>query len=224
MSVKSFTVYEEYNNLIKLLKDENKESKLVYAIWKYMFEDKILDLDEDQTAIFNNLKRPLDKTKNKSKSKLNKIKTKSKINQNEIKNKSKINQNEIKNKSKINQKEIKTKTHQDVDVSNYYFNNNYDVNVNVYVYIENNLNITIGGTNYERIEEYLKIYSDEILCYAVDKTVASGHRTLNYFFGILENWKQDNLKTLEEIKERDKKPKKETIDEKFERLKKEGRI
>ena len=68
MSVKSFTLYKEFNDLIKLLKDEDKEAKVVYAIWKYMFEDKYIVLDKEQQAIFDNLKRPLDKIKIKSKS------------------------------------------------------------------------------------------------------------------------------------------------------------
>ena len=66
MSVKSFTLYKEFNDLIKLLKDEDKEAKVVYAIWKYMFEDKYIVLDKEQQAIFDNLKRPLDKIKIKS--------------------------------------------------------------------------------------------------------------------------------------------------------------
>ena len=67
MSVKSFTIYKEFNDLIKLLKDEQEEAKVIYAIWKYMFEDKYIDLDDEQKAIFDNLKRPLDKIKAKSK-------------------------------------------------------------------------------------------------------------------------------------------------------------
>ena len=109
----------------------------------------------------------------------------------------KTNQMKTKNKPKTNQKDNQKQTHQDVDVI---------VNVNnIYSYIETNLNITISGSNYEKIEELLKTYNEEILCYAIDKTIASGHKTLNYFFGIVKNWKQDNLKTLEEIKEADNK-------------------
>ena len=107
--VKSFTIYKEFNDLIKLLKDDQKQAMVIYAIWKYMFEDEYISLDEDQQAIFNNLKRPLDKIKAKSKNKLNKIKIKS-------------NQNE---------KEIKTKTHQDVNV-NVYVNDNVNVNKEYY--------------------------------------------------------------------------------------------
>ncbi|MBR4672050.1 MAG: DnaD domain protein, partial [Bacilli bacterium] len=106
---------------------------------------------------------------------------------------------------------IKTKTHQDVNVI-------VNVNVNVLIeYIESNLGITINGTNLEKIENLFDDYDLEILMYAVDKTIASGHRTLNYFFGIVKNWKQDGFKTLEEIKEQDgKKEKKEEWWKKYE--------
>ena len=181
MAVKSFTIYEEYFDLISLL-DIEEQKDLLLAITEYMFKDKKPTLNDKQMKIFKNLKRPLDKSKNKSKST------------------SKQNQIEIKLKSNQNQNEIKTKTHQ-------------DVNVNVYVnkiidYIENNLGLTINGTNYQKIEQLQKKYNDEILCYAVDKTIASGHRTLNYFFGIVNNWLQDGYKNLEEIKKNERKNKK----------------
>ena len=192
MSVKSFTIYEEYYDLITLL-DEEEQKDLIMAIIEYMFKDKKPTLNDKQMKIFNNLKRPLDKSKIKSKAT------------------SKQNQNEIKMKSKQNQNEIKTKTHQDVNVI-------VNVNVNVLIeYIESNLGITINGTNLEKIENLFDDYDLEILMYAVDKTIASGHRTLNYFFGIVKNWKQDGFKTLEEIKEQDgKKEKKEEWWKKYE--------
>lgn len=192
MSVKSFTIYEEYYDLITLL-DEEEQKDLIMAIIEYMFKDKKPTLNDKQMKIFNNLKRPLDKSKIKSKAT------------------SKQNQNEIKMKSKLNQNEIKTKTHQDVNVI-------VNVNVNVLIeYIESNLGITINGTNLEKIENLFDDYDLEILMYAVDKTIASGHRTLNYFFGIVKNWKQDGFKTLEEIKEQDgKKEKKEEWWKKYE--------
>jgi len=194
MAVKSFTVYEEYYDLITLL-DKEEQKELIIAIFEYMFEDKKPVLNNAQNKIFKNLKRPLDISKNNSKRSFGNGAPKG--NQNATKNKPNENQKQTKNKPKTNQKDNQKQTHQDVDVI---------VNVNnIYSYIETNLNITISGSNYEKIEELLKTYNEEILCYAIDKTIASGHKTLNYFFGIVKNWKQDNLKTLEEIKEADNK-------------------
>jgi len=77
----------------------------------------------------------------------------------------------------------------------------------IYSYIESNLGITISGSNYDKIKLWLETFNDTMLCYAIDKTIAGGKRTLNYFFGILENWKQENFKTIEDVKSNEIKPK-----------------
>lgn len=94
-------------------------------------------------------------------------------------------------KTKPNENQIKTEKKQNRVLS---------FKFNIYKYIEDKLNITISSINYEKIEELLKTYNDETLCYAVDLAIQKGHRTLSYFFGIVNNWKQDNLKTLKQIK------------------------
>ncbi len=171
MSVKSFTIYEEYYDLITLL-DEDEQKGLIFAIMNYMFRDIEPSLNDRQMKIFNNLKRPLNKSKIKSKAT-------SKQNQKEIKIKSKSNQNE--NTSDVN-----------VDVN---------VNNNIYNYIQSNLNINVlNSTNYELIEELRKEYDDKVLCYAIDKTIANGARSLNYFYAIVRNWKKDKLFKIEDIK------------------------
>lgn len=91
-------------DLFELLPTEEEQGQLVWKILKYMFYDEIPILNDNQTRIFNNLKRPLDKSKKKS-------------------NK---NQNEIKRESNQNQNETKIETHQDVNVNvndNVYVNN-----------------------------------------------------------------------------------------------------
>lgn len=128
--IKSFTVYSEYYDLITLL-PVNEQKNLIYAINKYMFEGIEVELTEREKKVFNNLKRPLDISKKKSKNGSN---IKSNGNQKEIKTKSKQNQTD-------NQKEIKTKsngqseevTHQDVYV---YVNGNVNVNKLFKEYLE----------------------------------------------------------------------------------------
>lgn len=91
MSVKSFTIYKEYFDLISLLpKSEQKD--LILGVLQYMFQDKEPKLNERQNKIFINLRRPLDISKQRGK-----VGSSSKSNQN---------QKEIKSKSKRNQKEI----------------------------------------------------------------------------------------------------------------------
>ena len=94
--MKSFTIYEEYFDLITILPTKEEQQDLLYKIAEYMFCNKKPELNDKQMKIFKNLKRPLDKSKTKSKAT------------------SKQNQNEIKTKSKTNQKE---NTSNDVNVN-----------------------------------------------------------------------------------------------------------
>ena len=88
MKVNSFTFFEEYYELIKYLKEEDR--LLLYdAIFKYMFEDEETEFNGLNKGIWINLKRPLSVSKIKGKN--GKIKTKSNENQKEIKTKSKQN-------------------------------------------------------------------------------------------------------------------------------------
>lgn len=97
-----FTIYKEYYELITLL-TEREQQELLLAITKFMFEDVEPTLNDKQTKIFNNLRRPLEKSKKRSKCG------------------SIIKSNE-------NQKENENKTHQDVNVI-VNVNDNVDVNV-----------------------------------------------------------------------------------------------
>lgn len=107
-----FTIYKEYYELITLL-SEKEQQELLLAIMRYMFEDIIPILNERQTKIFNNLKRPLDTAKKNSKRRLKK-----ESNENQMETEKEPNENQMKTKRKPNQnqKRNQTKTHQDVNV------------------------------------------------------------------------------------------------------------
>lgn len=149
-----FTIYKEYYELITLL-TEREQQELLLAITKFMFEDVEPTLNDKQKKIFNNLRRPLEKSKKRSK--CGSI-TKSNENQEENEIKTKENQKEIKTKSNENQKENESKTHQDVNVI-VNVNDNVDVNVNKITLAE------IKG-----IIEYLNIKSNSHYKYSTDKT------------------------------------------------------
>lgn len=149
-----FTIYKEYYELITLL-TEREQQELLLAITKFMFEDVEPTLNDKQTKIFNNLRRPLEKSKKRSK--CGSI-TKSNENQEENETKTKENQKEIKTKSNENQKENESKTHQDVNVI-VNVNDNVDVNIN---------KITIAEI--KGIIEYLNIKSNSHYKYSTDKT------------------------------------------------------
>lgn len=140
MKVKSFTIFEEYYELITLLTEKKEKEQLSLAILEYMFENKKPTLNDRQMKIFINLKRPLDKSKNRSKSGTNK-------NQNENKKETKKEQKENKIETKKKQNENKTKTHKYVYVY-------------VYVNVINNLNINNSNNKdniYKLLEEYLQL-------------------------------------------------------------------
>lgn len=205
--INSFSIYRDYYDLITLL-SEREQQELLLAIIKYMFEDVEPSLNDKQMKVFKNLKRPLDKSKTKSQNKTNsnqnEIEMKSKLNRNEIEMKSNENQtavgkeNEIKSNS--NQTEIKTKTHQDVPVT---------VNVNVdvkdsYSYLEEQFGRTLSPVEYKLISKWRSWFSDDVINYAIDKTIKNGARALSYTEAIINSWHDKGFKTLRECELEDK--------------------
>lgn len=93
--INSFTIYKEYYDLITLLSDKEQQ-ELSLAIIKYMFEDIEPSLNDKQKKVFNNLKRPLDKSKEQSKRR-----TKQEPNRNQIETKQKPKEEPNKNTSKM---------------------------------------------------------------------------------------------------------------------------
>ena len=73
--INSFSIYAEYMDLFELLPSEEERGQLVWEILKYMFYSEIPILNDNQKRIFNNLKRPLDKSKKKSNKNQNETKT-----------------------------------------------------------------------------------------------------------------------------------------------------
>lgn len=114
-------------------------------------------------------------------------------------------------------------------------NNNINNNIlngikNIIEFIEKNFNRSISSYELEQITNLVKTYGKDITYYAFQKTLDADKKSLNYTKGILKNWKDDNLTTLEEIKEKEenirtsKKNKKQSMEEAFEQLAREGRI
>lgn len=190
--VNSFTIYKEYYELITLL-SEREQQELLLAITRYMFEDIEPTLNSKQTKIFNNLKRPLDKSKEQSKRKQNK-------NQTETKKNPKENQTETKKEPKENQSSNQTETHQDVPVT---------VNVNVdvkdsYSYLEKQFGRTLSPVEYKFISKWRSWFSDDVINYAIDKTIKNGARGLSYTEAIINSWHDKGFKTLKECELEDK--------------------
>lgn len=238
--VQSFSIYKEYYDLITLLSKQER-AELLLAISEYMFEDAEPELNDNQMKIFNNLKRPLDKSKNKSKN------SKSKTNQNQNENKSKTNQNQNENKTKSNQKqnENKSKTHQDVNVNVVVNNNtlknknniiskesinNEDSNRNRVIgeekeketfpdsiidFVEKNYGRSITPYEFEEIKHLVEAHTEPIILKAYKIAFEQGHNKLSYIKGILSTWKDCGLDTLEKIEEDLKKGKRSASERKL---------
>lgn len=81
----------------------------------------------------------------------------------------------------------------DIDIDNI-------VVVDIFSYIEENFGYTISPTTYQNIIDWQKVFNDDIIKYAIDKSCNANARNWNYVDGILKSWKSKGFKTLEECK------------------------
>ena len=204
--INSFTAYRDYHELITIL-SEKEQKELICAIWYYMFEGIEPKLNKNQMKIFNNLKRPLDKSKIKSK---NGSISKSNENQNI---KQIDNQNEIKTKSNENQNNNKNKSHQDVDVIvNVNTNNScLDIDTNKYNLKTSN-NIELSNSLIEFVQkelgrllssseiELIQTWEDnELTRHAVKQTTLNRATSLKYTQSIISSYKAKGYTSLAEV-------------------------
>ena len=204
--INSFTAYRDYHELITIL-SEKEQKELICAIWYYMFEGIEPKLNKNQMKIFNNLKRPLDKSKIKSK---NGSISKSNENQNI---KQIDNQNEIKTKSTENQNNNKIKSHQDVDVIvNVNTNNScLDIDTNKYNLKTSN-NIELSNSLIEFVQkelgrllssseiELIQTWEDnELTRHAVKQTTLNRATSLKYTQSIISSYKAKGYTSLAEV-------------------------
>lgn len=71
-NIKSFTFYNEYYELIDNLPTNEEKKEILLAVLDYVFNDIEPNLDGMNKAIFNNLRRPIDISKNQSKRRVKK--------------------------------------------------------------------------------------------------------------------------------------------------------
>lgn len=178
----SFTIYREYYDLITLL-SEKEQQELLFAITRYMFDDKQPVLNDRQTKIFNNLKRPLDKSKEQSKRRTNQ-----KPNENQI---------ETKQKPKGQPKE----------------NTSNDVNVNVNNNVlESNKRVTGGKEKtfkkptLEQIQEYCKernnnVNPESFYDFYESKDWMIGKNKMKDWKACVRTWEQRNKETTKQQEE-----------------------
>lgn len=87
----------------------------------------------------------------------------------------------------------------DIDKDNY---NKFDE------FVSNNWQ-TLTPFEYETLKNYCSSRGEDIVILAIQEAIKNKKKTLKYVEGILKNWKNNNLNTLEEIEENDIKKEKQ---------------
>ena len=193
-----FTFFSSYHESLKDLESEDRR-ELLEAIVDFVFDDIEPELSGFKRTIWTLMLPNLTTSKNKSKN-AQKEPTK---NQKKIKSKSKSKQKEnndlLENKErKEENKERKEKEKEDGDNSCY-------TTRSIYEFVEENFGRPLSPIEFEKIESWMEDYDQEIIRYAVMKSVLYNKRTFNYVNGILRNWKTAGLRTLQEIKDNEDK-------------------
>ncbi len=82
----------------------------------------------------------------------------------------------------------------------------------IFNYIESNFARTLSPIEIDKISQWLSLYEENIIKYAIELSVLNGKKTFNYVEGILKNWQGSNFTSLEEIKENEKSKKNKVIE------------
>lgn len=186
MKRESFIFYKSFYDSIKELAPK-EQAQIYNAIFEYQFENKIIDLKGVCKSIFT-LILPQLEANNK------------RYENGKRGGRPRQNQNETETKPKNNQNETKMKPNE---------NDNVNVNENdngndIYTYLENNFARTLSPIEIDKINQWLSLYEENIIKYAIELSVLNGKKTFNYVDGILKNWKGHNFNSLDEILEHEK--------------------
>lgn len=201
MEKTSFLMYIEYQELLEDLTDEEL-GKLLRAIFNYE-TDKI---EPNFTGLlkmaFNFIKANL----NRDRKKYDKRCETSAING----SKGGRPKSEKPN-SKPNEKPKKPKkadNDNEYDNEDEYDNDNEAV-VDIYNFLSTNFGYLLPPIQKEKIDEWRKVFSDDIIKYAIERCCNNNARNFNYLEAILTSWKNKGFKILEECKSEKKKQKNE---------------
>lgn len=193
MNKESFLIYKSFYEPIKFLDDE-KLGKLFRAIFEYQINNVECQDMEIKMAFefFKNQFRIDDE-------KYQKIVERNKENG---KKGGRPKKNEISPKNPMGLKKPKKADNVNVnDNVNGNENDNDTTTNNIYEYVEKNFNRLLTPIEIDKISQWLSLYEEDIIKYAIELSVLNGKKTFNYVEGILKNWQGCNLNTLDEIKE-----------------------
>lgn len=195
MKRESFIFYKSFYDSIKELAPE-EQAQIYNAIFEYEFNANKIKLKGVCKSIFTLIIPQLEAN---NKRYLNgKLGGRPKIyNQNETKTKPNNNLNITKMKPKDNQTITKTKPNDNVNV-----NVNENDNVNVYDIVEENFGRTLSPIEYEEISKW---ENTELTRYAIKQAILNGKYNIKYISRILENYKKNNIQTIKQAQEEEKK-------------------
>ena len=199
-SVNGFTFYKSYFESLVSLPEED-QAKLLRAIVYYVFKDENPELDGILSALWILMKPNLDTSKSRSLNPQNKNKTKQKQKQNKKETKKKQTQNndlidKDKDKEKEEDKDKDIEIDKELETEGRY----------IYTTAEKNFGRTLSPMEFEKINMWLEDYPEEVIEYAIRKSVLANKRNFSYVNGILRSWKTNGYKTLQEIKDNDYSP------------------
>ncbi len=113
-----------------------------------------------------------------------------------------INYNQYQNIDKENDNQV---ANNQQSTNNNITNKQYNNITSIYNYIEQNFGRLISSLEYEKVENWVKEFSLDIVGYAFEIAVSKEAKTFAFVQGILNNWKSAGYKTYEQIKEAEKK-------------------
>lgn len=107
---------------------------------------------------------------------------------------------EVENQTLLNTNNILSTNILNTNISNrYIYIGENDDDENIYNFIENNLGITISPIEFEKINTWLDIFSEDVIKHAIELSCLNNVKKLNYVLAILNDWNKRKFKSLEEI-------------------------
>lgn len=226
---KQMTIYLEIFRLINTIEPKEKRNDFLGKLvdWYFKEEKPNFEPNSYEEIIWENVLKPINKYKSclingckGGRPRRNK-KTETKT---EIKTESEsetittsdvivvVNNNTLNNKENISKKD----SNRDRGVEEEEEKENSSNSVTSFV--ENNLGRTISQYEYEQIKVYIQEYSEPIVLKAYQIAFEQNKTSLSYVKGILQNWRDCGLDTLEKINKDLKSGKKSTNERKLEKI------
>lgn len=210
---KAFLMYYEYEEQLKDLSDEEL-GKLVRAMFRF---EKLGFEDENLTPLasmaFGFIKRNLirDRENYDKRSETSKINGKKGGRPKNEKPKKPNSETYLKPNNLTKPDKEKEKDKDKVKV-----NDKDNVVVDSITYCEKQFSRTLSPVEYELIMNWRSWFSDDVINYAIDKTIKNGARGLSYTEAIINSWHDKGFKTLYECELENKEDKPEWFDKKIE--------